>query len=320
MEPTAGECVAHWLIKLPAELRNPIYHLTLNLLVRDLKQRAFTGQYSIEAGSTNAVVFRTLDALSAAYKPSAPETGVLEPYADSTVATLAALTIKAMTRTAPAQQSATSGTALGLNDEARSIWLAEYVPYVRRLLFRFSSLADYLTYHLPFVLRNPSATGIAQIMLEFPDGHAPRLRSFCPRVFQSQSAHDAGPRLCEICELLDLVAYGCDVLQHEGRMGDEYCPPKIAESMWWWPDYGLYWVYRSSTGNRRMPKSQEFMIRGRKFILDYMAWNENVHTDRVRISGPLHTLDWQRYWQRREQLSRSYSAPYGPRAPGRIGG
>ncbi|KAK4957937.1 hypothetical protein LTR10_004360 [Elasticomyces elasticus] len=318
MEPTASECVAHWLIKLPAELRNDIYHLTFNLLVRDLKQRALTGQYSIEAGSTNAVGFRTLDALSAAYKPSTPETGVLEPYTDSTVATLAALTIKAMTRMAPAQQSATSGTALGLNNEARSIWLAEYVPYVRRLLFRFSSLTDYLTYHLPYVFRNPSTTGIAQIMLEFPNGHAPRLRSFCRHVFTTQSAHQGGARLCEICELLDLVAYGCDVLQHEGRMGDDYCPPKVAESMWWWPNFGLYWAYKSSTGD--MPKSREFMIRGRKFILDHMAWNENGHTDRVRITGPLHTLGWQRYWHRREHFSGSYSAPYGPRAPGRIGG
>ncbi|KAK3631523.1 hypothetical protein LTR56_012279 [Elasticomyces elasticus] len=281
MEPTASHCVTHWLLKLPAELRNRVYRLTFALLANDLRQRALTGHYSIEAGSTNSVVRRTLDALSGASGLARPTYVGPKKHAHSTTAGSTALTRHQSKYIVSQRRSVKPTPALDLAGEARSIWIAEYWPYVCRLRFRFVALPDYLTYHLPFVRTNTSLNTVTQIILEMPAGTVTRKRPFCRMLSPTKNPYVGGIRACAICELLDLVAFGCAVLEvdrHSGGFYSDYCQPEAHRQMWWRPESAWYWEILNEKG--RMPKEQEFTIRGQKFKLDLMAWNNKGHTDR----------------------------------------
>ncbi|KAK5717557.1 hypothetical protein LTR17_016000 [Elasticomyces elasticus] len=185
--------------------------------------------------------------------------------------------------------------------EARSIWLAEFWPRICKLYFRFTSIEDYLTYHLGFQLANLALYSDTEIVLQssspLPGGFT-GWSSGCRKPTCLARFHD---RNCSICHLLDMIARGCGVLEHLA-MG---CQPECEKDMWWQCNsaHCMFWLMKLKRG--MMPESQSFVIGERTFVVDHLAFDRNGHTEHMRIKGPLHKLDWQRY------LSHTYSDKFG---------
>ncbi|KAK5702079.1 hypothetical protein LTR97_004899 [Elasticomyces elasticus] len=277
-QPTAPACVAHWLNKLPGELRNIVYRATYDALIADLTKRSRNGIYGPEVCGNDLLCARTHDSFS-----------------DLTIPTPVINELSQVNAQEQSQASKRHTTKLTKPcvPEAHSIWLAEYLPQIRRLCFRFTSVGDYHINHLPLVQRHGLHADSRVTVKAAPAGANQAPRGFhCHSIEpQSQTDHitDRGlHRGCSICEVLDLIERATEAHAFSRKAIDT-----MDMGMWWRPSLRTWWHHKLLS--LQMPARQNFEIYGRDFMLDELRFDEHGHLEQMRLTGPLHLLDWARF-------------------------
>ncbi|KAK3631526.1 hypothetical protein LTR22_021047 [Elasticomyces elasticus] len=267
-KPTAPACVAHWLNKLPGELRNIVYRATYDALLTDVTKRSRSGVYGPKACGNHLLCTITHDSFS-----------------DLTVPTPAISELGRVN--AQVQSQAAKRHAAKLPKpcvpEAHSIWLAEYLPQIRCLCFKFTSLGDYLINHLPLVqMHGLHAESKITIKASPADPNQESRGFHCPPLKpQSQTDHitDSGlHRCCSICGVLDLIEHGTAAHAFSRQAIDT-----MDFEMWWRPGLCAMWDMRLMS--LQMPARQNFVIYGRDFMLDELRFDSHGHLEQMRLTA-----------------------------------
>ncbi|KAK3637238.1 hypothetical protein LTR56_013776 [Elasticomyces elasticus] len=267
-------CVAHWLNKLPGEMRNTVYGATYGALIADLTKRSRSGIY---ACSNDLLCTRTHDSFSDLTIPTPVISDLSQVNAQDQNQAVKRHTAKLFKSYVP---------------EAHSIWLAEYLPQIRDLRFAFTSVDDYLIHHLPFVRMHNLQAENRIVMKASPADPSQAPRGFhCPAIFPQspdQLSKDHGPhRACSICEVLDLISHSQEMQpeasSREGRDAMDF-------QMWWRQGLRATWDMRLI--GLRMPARQKFVMYGEDFMVDELRFDAHGHLEQMRLTGPLHLLDW----------------------------
>ncbi|KAK5680036.1 hypothetical protein LTS10_007984 [Elasticomyces elasticus] len=275
--PTAAACVAHWLNKLPGEMRNTVYRATYDALIADLTKRSRSGIYGPEACGNDILCTRTHDSFS-----------------DLTISTPAIVELGQVNAQdqSQADKRHTAKLSRPYVPEAHSIWLAEYLPQIRDLRFAFTSVDDYLIHHLPFVrMHNLQAENRIVMKASRADPTQEPRGFHCPAIFPqspNQLSKGHGPhRACSICEVLDLISHSQEMQpeasSREGRDAMDF-------KMWWRPGLRAMWDRRLMS--LQMPATQKFVMYGEDFMVDELRFDAHGHLEQMRLRGPLHLLDW----------------------------
>jgi len=250
---TSGRLVAIWMKKLAPELRNQIYRDTYDLVLADLTERASSGVYSEEAGSTHLLCEGTHDALAG---------------------------IKQVT---------------GEVSEARSIWLAEYWPRVCKLKFRFTSVRDYVTCHLPFAtVHKASLQPESVIMIDSPESLSEL------EYIHRAPRHSDSDQQCSCSDTCALTAF----LTRESNASRPIKVDLQHEIRKWWAlqDSQRTWATlmassRYAQVGRESPlQTQSLGIRGKLFKVQEVDVDEdNGYVSYMEFRGPLAWLNWSDY-------------------------
>ncbi|KAK5737360.1 hypothetical protein LTR17_006777 [Elasticomyces elasticus] len=276
-QPTAAACVAHWLNKLPGEMRNTLYRAIYDALLADLTKRSRSGIYGPRACSNDLLCTRTHDSFSDLTVP-APAISELSQ-------------VNAQDQSQAAKRH-TAKLSKPYVPEAHSIWLAEYLPQIHDLRFAFTSVDDYLIHHLPFVRMHNLQAESKIVMKASPADLNQEPRGFhCPAIFPQspdQLSKDHGPhRACSICGVLDLISHSQEMQpeasSREGRDAMDF-------KMWWRPGLRAMWDQRLTS--LQMPARQKFVMYGEDFMVDELRFDARGHLEQMRLRGPLHLLDW----------------------------